>query len=278
MKAKRVLSVTMILFSLTLIAFHARAQDSGSRALRVNGAAIASAIVDRWANSFTQSHPDNHIVVTGSSAGKGFTALFEKQADLALASRLISNSELKRAEEGGLKLANRPIGYAGVAIYTSPRNPLNELTLDQLRKIYIGQINNWKQVGGPDEPIRCLTRRMPESGAVVFFWEKVLEQEPFGKDTVFAENWSTILKACATGQDIAIGLGPVPLGGNKSGAKLLAIKKDEHSSAVLPSEESLKNKSYPIILQFHFYWDSQTSDKRVLEFVEYSEKMGLGSK
>ena len=276
MKSIRVFFAAMIFLLLTFITFHARAQDSASGAKRVNGAAIASEIVDRWANSFAQSHPDNRVLVIGSSTGKGFSALLEKQAEMALATRPISNAELKTAQEKGIKLANRPVGYAGVAIYTSPRNPVNELSLDQLRKIFTGQVNNWNQLGGPDAPIRYFSRRMPESGAVVFFWEKVLDQEPFGKNIVFTENWSTILKACSNGEEIAIGLGPVPLGGNKSGAKLLAIKKDEQSAAVLPSEETLRNKSYPIILQFQFYWDSQTSDRGVLEFVEYSEKMGLG--
>jgi phosphate transport system substrate-binding protein len=182
--------------------------------------------------------------VIGSSAAKGFVSLLEGQSDIALASRLITAAEQKAAEDKGLKLADRPIGYAGVAVYTSPRNPINELTMDQLGRVFTGQLDNWKQLGGPDSPIRCLTRRMAESGAVVFFSEKVLNKEPFSKNTVFAENWSTILKSCATAQDmpIGIGIGPVPIGENTSGAKMLAIKK---------------------------------ADKRLTDFVEYCEKMGM---
>jgi phosphate transport system substrate-binding protein len=269
-------AITMLIFLLILHFTFAVAQDVPSQALRVNGAAIASDIVQKWANSFTQSRPNIRMVVTGSSAGKGFSSLFDNHADIAIASRLISKSEQKTAEEKGLKLANSPVGYAGVAVYTSNRNPINELTLEQLRKIFTGQVENWSQLGGPDAPIRCLTRRMPESGAVVFFWETVLEQEPFAKSMILTENWSTILKTCATAQDIPIGIGPVPLGANTSGAKILAIKKDDRTPGVLPSESTLKDQSYPIVLQFHFYWNSMTTDKRVIEFVEYCEKMGLG--
>jgi phosphate transport system substrate-binding protein len=268
--------VVVCILSLILLAFPAVAQESQSQALRVNGAAIASDVVQRWAASFTESHPENRVLVTGSSAGKGFETLLEGQADIALASRVISESEQKTAEGKGLKLADRPMGYAGVAVYTNPRNPLNELTLDQLAQIFTGKVDNWKQVGGPDAPIRCLSRRMPESGAVVFFWETVLNKVPFGKNTVLAENWSTIVKACAVAQDLPIGIGPVPLGENKSGAKILAIKRDENSPAIVPSPSSLKDKSYPIALLFRFYWDSQTTDKRVIPFVDYCEKMGLG--
>jgi phosphate transport system substrate-binding protein len=268
--------ITMGIFLLVLHFTHAVAQDVQSQALRLNGAAIASDIVQKWANSFTQSRPNIRLVVTGSSAGKGFSSLLDNQADIAIATRLISKSEQKTAEDKGLKLADSPVGHAGVAVYTSNRNPINELTLDQLKRIFTGQVENWSQLGGPDAPIRCLTRRMPESGAVVFFWETVLEQEPFGKSVIFTENWSTILKTCATAQDIPIGIGPVPLGANTSGAKILAIKKDDQTPGVLPSDLTLKDQSYPIVLQFHFYWNSMTTDKRVMEFVEYCEKMGLG--
>jgi ABC-type phosphate transport system substrate-binding protein len=114
--------------------------------------------------------------------------------------------------------------------------------MDQLGRVFTGQLGNWKQLGRPDSPIRCLTRRMAESGAVVFFSEKVLNKEPFSKNTVFAENWSTILISCATAQDTPIGNGPVPIGENTSGAKMLAIKK---------------------------------ADKRLTDFVEYCDKMGM---
>ena len=274
MTMKSLVFVTALTFLLISPVTYSAAQDVAAQALRVNGAAIASDMVQKWGSSFTQSHPEVRLVVIGSSAAKGFASLFDKHADIAIASRLITKSEQKTAEEKGVKLANRPVGHAGVAVYTSPRNPINELILDQLRNIYTGQIENWSQLGGPDVPIRYLTRRMPESGAVVFFWEKVMEQEAFGKAVIFAENWSTILKACAAAQDIPIGIGPVPLGVNTTGAKMLAIKKDDRTPGVLPSEVTLKDQSYPLILQFYFYWDSMTTDKRVTDFVEYCEKMG----
>jgi phosphate transport system substrate-binding protein len=274
MNKKRLL-LTLCAFLYCLISTSSFAQESQSQALRVNGAAIASDAVQRWAESFAQSQPGIRVAVVGSSAAKGFEYLLGKQTDIALASRPISDSEQKTADERGLKLASRPIGYAGVAVYTSPRNPVSELTIDQLAQIFTGKLDNWRQLGGPDEPIRSLTRRMPESGAVVFFWEKVLNKVPFGKSTVFAENWSTILKSCATAKDLPLGIGPVPLGENKSGAKILAIKRDENSPAIMPSQASLRDKSYPIALLFSFYWDSETTDKRVMSFVDYCEKIGL---
>src|SRR5271157_2351429 len=72
------------------------AQETSKKTLRVNGAGMASAQVQKWAESFMQANPDTNILVVGSSAGAGFQALFNRSADLAMASRLISADEQKQ--------------------------------------------------------------------------------------------------------------------------------------------------------------------------------------
>jgi phosphate transport system substrate-binding protein len=244
-------------------------------ALRVNGAAMASDLVAQWAKIFHAENPGINVLVVGSSAGKGFDSLFEKRAEIALASRLITPAEAKIAESKNLKLANRLIGNAGMAIYTSPENPVNELTMEQLRKIFTGDCTNWKEVGGPDQPIRCFTRRVPESGGAAFFQDTVLKKAPYSSSTIRAESWGSILKICATAKDFPIGIGPVPVNGTSGGAKVLGVKLDENSPAVIPSEETLKKKTYPILLPFYMYWDADTKDKRVTEFVDFCEQKGV---
>ncbi|AFM25466.1 substrate-binding domain-containing protein [Desulfomonile tiedjei] len=247
----------------------------GTMALRVNGAAMASDQVALWAKSFHAENPNMNVLVVGSSAGKGFESLFEKRAEIGLASRLISPEEMKTAESKNMKLANRLIGYAGMAVYTSPENPVNELTMEQLRKIFTGDFTNWKDVGGPDQPIRCFTRRVPESGGAVFFQNTVLKKAPYAPSTIKAESWGSIIKICANAKDLPIGIGPVPINGTSGGAKVLGVKADENSPAVIPSEETLKNKTYPILLPFYMYWDADTKDKRVMDFVNYCEQRGI---
>lgn len=200
-----------------------RAQDASKKTLRVNGAGMAAAQVQKWAESFMQANPDTNILVVGSSAGAGFQALFDKNAELALASRPISEKERKKAGEKGIELAEKLIGYAGVSLITHPKNPVDELTPQQLKKIFSGEYTNWKQVGGPDAPIRTLTRRVPESGGAVFFQEFVLNKQPYGPNTVMTESWSSIQKACAAASDLPIGIAPA--NGIDKSIKVLAIKK-----------------------------------------------------
>ncbi len=261
---------------MTLFVVPVLAADTASKpALRVNGAAMASDQVQKWANSFMQANPGVNVLVIGSSAGKGFEALFQGNADIALASRAISTEEQKKASDKGLALANKLIGYSGMAVMTNPKNTIDELTLEQLRKVFTGEYTNWKQVGGPDAQIRPLTRRIPESGGAVFFMEEVLKNKSYGSSTVFAESWNSIVQVCSSANDLPIGIGPALVA--KSQIKLLAIKPNENSPAVKPSEDALKDGSYPIINPIHMYWNSKSDDERIKSFVEYCAREGLGN-
>ncbi len=252
-------------------------QDASKRAIRVNGAGVSSAQVDLWAKSFMEANPGVNVLITGSSAGKGFESLFDRNADIAMASRVISREEEKKAASLGFQLNERLIGHSGVAVITNPKNTVSELTMAQLRKIFTGEYTNWKQVGGPDAPVKCLTRRAPESGAAVFFQEKVLDNQPYG-NTTMAETWATIIKVCSTGNDLSAGIAPINQALAASGMiKVLRIKEDENSPGVAPSDETLKDKSYPIILSFRFYWDDKTANDQIKKFIEFCATKGGAS-
>jgi phosphate transport system substrate-binding protein len=253
-------------------------QETAQMAIRANGAAISSDQVQLWANSFMQGNPATRIVVTGSSAGKGFASFFAKNSELVIASRVISADEQKKAAAENVELGERVVGYSGIAVITSPKNPVSELTMAQLRKIFSGDCVNWKEVGGPEAPIRCFTRRVPESGAALFFQEKVLDKQPYGPNTTIAESWSTIIKVCSAATDLPIGIAAViPALAASGKIKILGIKEDPHSNAVQPSDETLKNKTYPIILPFRFYWDAKAATPQLKAFVEFCAAAGLPS-
>jgi phosphate transport system substrate-binding protein len=263
----------IMLFQVILAVPNSESQDKIQAALRVNGAAMAANDVELWTKSFMDLNPDVKVVVTGTSAGKGFEALVEGQADLALMSRDVSANEEKKAAAKGLKFTSKLIGYSGLAVITSPRNPVNELTFEQLKKIYLGEYTNWKQVGGPDAATRYLTRRVPESGGAVFFQQEVLHKEPFGPNATFTENFTSIARICSAATDFPIGIVPAALA--KEGVKVLALKKDENSAAVAASPATVKDKSYPLIVPIKILWNSQSQDDRIEKVVNFYASTGL---
>jgi len=269
------LAVSLVLLTV-IFAADSIAQDNGRTAVRVNGAGMSSDQVDSWAKRFMEKNPNVNIIVIGSSAGKGFQAILDGNADVAMMSRAIRGDEREKAGQKGIRLAEKNIGRAAIAVITHVRNPVSELSLEQLRKLYTGQFDNWKQVGGPDAPVRCLTRKIPESGGAVFFWSHVLDGEAFGKATVLTDTWGAILKVCETAQDFPLGI--IPATRDLSKVKILAIKDNENSRAVKPSEDNIKRGTYPIVLKFSFAWDELSKNPAIVSFADFCQTQGGGDR
>ncbi len=262
------------LLLIAILVTNATAQDNRNVVLRVSGAGMASDQVDKWAKQFMEANPEARVIVLGSSAGKGFQAFTEGNTEIAMMSRETSADERKKATEKGLRMLEKPIGRAAIALITHPRNPVSELTLEQAKKLYTGEYDNWKQVGGPDAPVRCLTRRVPESGGAVFFANKVLAGTPFGPKTVMTETWEAIVKVCSVAEDLPIGIAPSTR--NLSAVKVLSIRNDDKSVTVAPNDQTIKDGAYPIVLTFSFVWDQGSKNPVTVKFVDFCQSQGGG--
>ncbi len=267
----RALVVGCALLSIVAISA-AIGQDGSKKILRVNGAAMASDQVEEWAQQFMAKTPGVAVSVIVSSAQRGFQSLLDGTADIGVLSRPMLPEERKQAADKGLQIAEKLVGYAAVALITHPKNPVNDLTLDQVRKLYTGEYDNWKQVGGPDEQATCLSRRVPESGGATFFQETALGGKPFGPKTVIVDRWYTIAKLCSEDRYMAIGI--LPHTRDTSKVKVLRIKRDNASPAVAPSVENVKAQAYPITLSFSFIWNAQSKDPVIQNFVDFCKNLG----
>lgn len=69
-----------------------------------------------------------------------------------------SEEELRQAQSLGIKLVKKPVCYDAFVFITHKDNPVDSLTVEQIQKIYTGEIKNWKEVGGKNEPIRAFQR------------------------------------------------------------------------------------------------------------------------
>jgi len=82
-----------------------------------------------------------------------YTNLIEGKSDVIIASRDISRNEKAAAESLGVELETAPLAIDALVFIVNPKNPVRNLTSDQVRKIYTGEITNWKEVGGVDHTI-----------------------------------------------------------------------------------------------------------------------------
>lgn len=113
--------------------------------------------------------------VDQSGSGKGIKALLEDQVLLAGASRPL------KPEENKEKLVGTIIGYDAIAVFVHKDNPVKNLSKEQLKRIFTGQIKNWKEVGGKDAPITANTEILTGKRATIeMFQELVLDGAAYG--------------------------------------------------------------------------------------------------
>ena len=153
----------------------ANAAFAGS-SIQVNGSTTVLPIGQKVAEAFMKDHPDVNISVSGGGSGNGIKALIDGTTDVAMSSRFIKDTEVKLAMEKGRYPVPFAVAYDCIVPAVHPANPVRDLTTEQLQKIYMGKIKNWKEVGGPDMEIVVISR--DTSGGTYEVWEeKILKKE-----------------------------------------------------------------------------------------------------
>ena len=171
--------------------------------------------------------------------------LIEGKTDVIIASRDISRNEKAAAEELGVELEATPLAIDALVFIVNPKNPVKNLTSDQIRKIYSGEITNWKEVGGVDHTITPYIRDA-DSGSqekmetMVMAGLKMIEGLP---ETIgggmLSPYWSI--------EQDEYGIGYTPFYYCTAMVRDL-IKVDMLSiNGVVPSKKTLKDGSYPFI-------------------------------
>ncbi len=145
-------------------------------AINVEGSDTMVNLSQAWAEVFQTQNPGVMISLKGGGSGTGIAALINGTVDFANASREMKPEELTQAQGKGVTPVETEVAKDGIAVVVNPANPVTGLTMDQLGKVYRGEITNWKDVGGPDKAIVLLSRDS-SSGTYEYFKEEVVGKE-----------------------------------------------------------------------------------------------------
>ncbi len=250
------------------------AHGQDQKIVRISGAGLLAEVVENLLENFDKTNSHRQLTVSGATTAIGFKKLIAGEAELAMMTRKVSSEEAKFAEAKGVTLSSRLIGKVGLAVVTNSKNTVNELTMDQLAKIFEGGITNWSQVGGPNEPIKVTMRAVPETGAGVLFQEIVLKGAPYAKGAQVMSSYGTTLQVC--GKSFAIGYIPTTTVHfdklSERGAKIIKIKEDANSEPFQLSSGVARDSSYPISVDFVLYWNSNLENPCAKGFANFCEK------
>ncbi len=259
----------MTFFGPLLIGFmilQSSAAADSKEIVRVEGSTSMAQMVYRWAHDFMETNPNTTVEVRASGTQVGLQALQERKIDVAMASRQVSSVEKGQFAAKGIRLIETNVGLEGVAVIVNQGNPVEELTLEQLKNILKGTYSSWDNVGGPDEPITFMARKVSTSGTSVFLQEQLLEGAKFTKRAKFLDYYDWVAREIVAAK---WGIGVVAFSfADRSKVKILAVRKDEKSPAILPSHETFADGSYPLTRPF-LLCTEESCPQPVTKFVEY---------
>ncbi len=225
MKIKKIIS---LLTAATLIVCALTGCSGNKEAVATDGSTSMNKVIGALGEAF---EADTGITVTynATGSGAGIQAVQEGRCDIGLASRNLKDEEKANGLEGTI------LAYDGIAIIVNSNNPVNDLDLETIAKIYTGEIKNWKEIGGNDAEI-VLIGREAGSGTRDGFEEIVGVK---GKCKYRQEQVSTgdVITSVASNPGA---IGYASLASVKDSVKALTV------GGVMASEETIKNGSYVV--------------------------------
>jgi phosphate transport system substrate-binding protein len=213
-------------------------------------------VAQAWAEEYQSVNANTAIAVTGGGSGTGFAALLNGTVDIANASRRIKDSERQSLLDSGVEPKEFVVGYDALALFLNNNNPLDRVTLSQLKNIYAegGDFDNWSDLGitVPGCPSGEIVRvsRQNNSGTYVYFRSTVLDGTDYklgsrdmhgSKDVVDLVSHT----ACAIGYSgLAYATDEV---------HMPCIETEDGSQCVHPSIDTAADGSYPISRPLFMY-------------------------
>jgi phosphate transport system substrate-binding protein len=264
-----VFAVLIMGFFAALISWAPMANGQGM--IQVKGSDSEVNLVQRLAEVFMQKNPGVNISVTGGGSGTGIAALINKQTDIANSSRELSAKEEEAAKKAGVNPFRVVFATDAVSVILHPENPVSKLTVDQLGKIFKGEIGNWKELGGPDLKI-SLYGRQSNSGTYVFFREFVLKGD-YSQHMKSMNGNAQIVEGVQRDKAgvgyVAVGYVISEKGEVKPGVKILNVAKDDKAEAFSPAQmENVMSGKYPISRPLNQYLNGKPAGK-LLEFMKF---------
>ncbi len=211
------------------------------------------------------------IEIHAHGSSTAFTDLLQDKAELGMSSRRIKEQErdLLLDKSGDLTEpgSEHIIGLDGLAIITHSANPLVNLSLPQLVKIFSGEVTNWSELGGKNLPITVYARD-ENSGTWDSFKSMVLDASGASLAlTAKRFESSSELSDSVAKDEGAIGFIGLPY---VRRAKLLAISATKDSRAILPTHFTVSTEDYPLARRLYFYLPQKDINNDAEDFVKFS--------
>jgi phosphate transport system substrate-binding protein len=225
----------LVMLMAALLAFNVSPLNAEKKIV-IDGSTTVGPIAKAFAEYTMGMNKDVNITVSESGSGNGAKSLINSACDIADMSRFMKDEEFKAAVEKSVFPVAHVIALDGIAVIVHPSNPVKEITLNQIKDIYLGKITSWKQLGGPDKKIVIISRDT-NSGTYETFETMVLKKEKIVESCEYVGSNGAVRGRV---QSTPNAIGYVGLGFLDNSVKGLTV------NGVYPSERTVATGTYPI--------------------------------
>jgi len=234
---------------LSFLLFSCRSDRSASEII-VAGSTSVQPFADKWAEVFMEKRHGVVVNIQGGGSSAGIQAVRTGAANIGMSSR-----ELKEDEKD---LNEIEVARDGLAIVVHPQNVLGNMTIDQVRSIFSGEITNWKTLNGADKNITVVVRE-EGSGTRGAIQEMVMGKTRISKRAIVQDSNGTVREIVSRDPN-AVGF--ISLGLVNEKVKAIAL------DGIFPSEESILGKKYRLVRPFLFLTRGEPHGL-VKEFIDF---------
>jgi phosphate transport system substrate-binding protein len=220
------------------------------------GSTSVQPLAEKLAENFTKSHENIRIYVQGGGSGMGIRSTEQNLADIGMSSKELSSNEKDNITE-------ITIGKEGIVIAVSNQNNITDLSIEQIRDIFNGNITNWKDVGGNEGEIHVITRE--EGSGTRSAFESIVMDDTKIKNDAIVQSSTESVKQSVVSDPKAIGF--VSFAHMSDDVKAISVDR------VDPSEETIANGEYSLQRPFLFLVKGEPTGivKEFLDWVKSPE-------
>ena len=251
---------TLVLSSLAPTILAAAMTADARTVIQNKGSDTLVNVAQAWAEEYQAVAPDVAIAVSGGGSGTGIAAMINGTVDIANASRKMKEKEIKMAGDRGQNPIEHVVGYDALAVFLHPDNPMNEISLAQLKDIYgrKGKAKNWSDLGvtvpGCKGNEIVVVSRQNNSGTYAYFKKAVLGKKSKYRSGTLDMHGSKDVVDLVEKTPCAIGYSGLAYATDH--IKMACVSKDG-AACVSPTVATAVDRSYPIARPLFMYTNGE---------------------
>lgn len=251
-----------LIFCLLVVAASVLAACGGERrqVIQNKGSDTLVNVAQAWAEAYQVVNPSVVVAVSGGGSGTGIAALINGTVDLANSSRAMKDNEIELAEKNGQHPVQHVVGYDALAVFLHKNNPITELTIEQLKQVYVdgGGMTTWTDLGvevpGCQGQEMVVVSRQNNSGTYEYFREAVLGDADFRLGTRDMHGSKDVVDLV---EKTPCAIGYSGLAYATDHVKMVCVHADDSGTCVNPTVETAIDGSYPIARPLFMYTNGE---------------------